>query len=102
MILLPDSKDSQVQMLTEVLKKQADEVSQGLDKAFGVVQSVEVTEEATEVLAIEVPKKLTDKMRLAEELNTAAGRIALRTNLLTRIYSHFQGRKTANANASGK
>jgi hypothetical protein len=101
MILLPDNKDSQVEMLTEALKKQADEVSQGLDKIFGVVQPVEVTEEVIENPVIEVPKKLTDKMRLAEELNSAAGRMALRTNLLTRIYSHFQGRKTVNAN-SGK
>jgi hypothetical protein len=102
MISLPRDKEAQAQVLTEALKKQANEISQDLEEVFGPILPVVVQPPAEEnSLVVEVPKKLKDKMRLADQIFENTGRIVLRTNLLTRIYSHLQTRN-ANANAGTK
>lgn len=103
MIALPSDKESQAQFLTEILKSQANEISQGLDAVFGAVPPVVETPLVAEnSLVVKVPKKLKDKMRLAEEICENTGRVVSRTNLLTRIYSHLRNTRNANANAGTK
>lgn len=94
MISLPGDKDSQAQKLTEVLKKQAEEISQGLDKVFGPLPQVEETPQNNS--QVTVPKRLKDKVRLAEQLYQEAGRVTLKANWFTRVYSRMY-RKTAHA-----
>jgi hypothetical protein len=87
-----------------MLKTQASDISQGLDKVFGTPQPKVVVpaEEAPKSEAVVVPKRFKDKIRLVDQILETTGKVALRTNLLTRIYSHMQAKKVVNVNTAGK